>query len=489
VSPLQEHTALPTVGTGRGPRATPVLVGGVAGLLAALVAAERSPRAVLLCLLVLLVSAMAVAGRIRVFLLGLALLDIPLQWNRYYGYRSDVDSLAALAGWGISATTIALAGLYALWIAEILVQPRTAPRPRIRAVTAPVVFFVVLVASVGVAGDRTVAGFQIAMYAQVLLLLVYVASTVRTAREIRFVIVMLLVGLCLESAITLGMYASGANVHLPGLSTRTTEAVGGDALRVGGTIGSPNNAGAYFAFMFAVAAGVFLGGIRGALHRLALASCVLALIPLALTLSRGAWIACLVSLVVLAIGSRGRRVSSAGLVGLLLTLLVVLVPLHGEISQRLAGSDEGAAAGRVPLMRIAGEMIADHPFLGVGANNYVIALPRYTGGDFSAAWRSSVHDKYLLIWSEAGPGALLAFLVFVGVTIARGWRARDDPDPLVAAVGLGLAAAVAGNAVHMNFEIFAAGAPIQMLWLAGGLVAAPAFARERGIRRLEAARG
>ncbi len=83
---------------------------------------------------------------------------------------------------------------------------------------------------------------------------------------------MLLVGLCLESTITLGMYASGANVHLPGLSTRTTEAVGGDALRVGGTIGSPNNAGAYFAFMFAVAAGVFLGRIRGALHRLALAS-------------------------------------------------------------------------------------------------------------------------------------------------------------------------------------------------------------------------
>ncbi len=55
-------------------------------------------------------------------------------------------------------------------------------------------------------------------------------------------------------------------------------------------------------------------------------------------------------------------------------------------------------------------------------------------------------------------------------------------------MGLGLAAAVAGNAVHMNFEIFAAGAPIQMLWLAGGLVAAPAFARERRIRRLETAR-
>ena len=55
--------------------------------------------------------------------------------------------------------------------------------------------------------------------------------------------------------------------------------------------------------MFALAAGVFMSGQRGSLRRLALAAGVLAFVCLAFTLSRGAWIACLVSVMVLAGGA------------------------------------------------------------------------------------------------------------------------------------------------------------------------------------------
>jgi len=187
-------------------------------------------------------------------------------------------------------------------------------------------------------------------------------------------------------------------------------------------------------------------------------------------------VATVVSILVLVGGFGGRRLSPVALFALALLMAIVLVPLQGVIAERLVSSDHGAAAGRVPLIRMALEMIGDHPLLGVGANNFVIRVHEYAGGEFASAWISSVHNKYLLIWSEAGFAALLAYLVLLGTGILRGWRARLAPDPLLAGVGLGLAAAIAGHAVHSNFEIFAGGTTTEMLWLGLALLATPVFA-------------
>jgi putative inorganic carbon (HCO3(-)) transporter len=455
-------------------------VGAVLGAGAAYGAAGPAPRAELLLLLVVVPTAIAVVGDARRVLLGILLLDIPLQFNVFFGYRDDVDAMAALAGWSISATSLALAGLYAMWIAELLVVPGRASRPRLAAATVPFAFFAVLCASVLVAGDRTVASFQLSMYALMLLLFVYLASTVRRREDVHFIVVMLLAGACLEGILAMAMQFGGAGLQLPGLSTR--ESVYRGASRAGGTIGSPNMAGAYFAFMFALSGALILAtGVSRRLKRLALVASVLALVALVLTLSRGAWIACGVSILVLLRGPHGRMKWPAVL-GLALVMALALVPLREVITNRVVSSDHGAAAGRLPLIEMAWQMIVDHPLLGVGANNFVLELPRYAGGDFASVWLSSVHHKYLLIWSEAGFAALLAFVTFVGQTIVRGWRGRAAQDPLLAAVSLGLAAAVAGHAVHMNFDIFADGTPVLMLWLAAGLLASPALMDERSAR-------
>ena len=106
VSPLQQHTALPEF-----PRApdvgrvrAPVLVGGVAGLLAALVAGgARSPRAVLpLPAPVLLVSAMAVAGRDpRLFLLGLAAARHPVAGPRHHQAIATTSTASRPRRWAL----------------------------------------------------------------------------------------------------------------------------------------------------------------------------------------------------------------------------------------------------------------------------------------------------------------------------------------------------------------------------------------------------
>jgi O-antigen ligase len=463
-----------------------VAVGGVLGAGAAYGAAGPAPRVALLVLLVVVPTAIVIVGDARRVLLGILLLDIPLQFNVFFGYRDDVDAMAALAGWSVSATSLALAGLYAMWIAELLVVPGSALRPRLAAATAPFAFFAVLCASVLVAGDRTVASFQLSMYALMLLLFVYVASTVRSREDVVFIVVVLLAGACMESVLAMAMQFGGPGLQLPGLSAR--ESVYRGTSRAGGTIGSPNMAGAYFAFTFALSGALVLAAdVSRRLKRLALAASVLTLVALVLTLSRGAWIACGVSILILLRGPYGRMKWPAVL-GLLLLMALALVPLREVITNRVVSSDHGSAAGRLPLIEMAWQMIVDHPLLGVGANNFVLELPRYAGGDFSSAWLSSVHHKYLLIWSEAGFAALLAFVTFIVLTILRGWRGRRAQDPVLAAVSLGLAAAVAGHAVHMNFDIFADGTPVLLLWLAAGLLASPALTVERSARSSAAAR-
>jgi hypothetical protein len=58
----------------------------------------------------------AIVGDLRRILLAIVLLDIPFQWDKYLGYREELDQMAALGGWGVSLTTVALVGLYAIWM-------------------------------------------------------------------------------------------------------------------------------------------------------------------------------------------------------------------------------------------------------------------------------------------------------------------------------------------------------------------------------------
>jgi putative inorganic carbon (HCO3(-)) transporter len=461
------------------------LAGCLAGALAALLAKTLPPQGLVVVVLALvLLFAAASAGRLRSLLLAFVLIDIPFQWDKNFGFRQSAASLDALAGWSVSVTTIALAGLYSMWIARLLVLPERTPRPRIRAAGAGLAFVGFMFASVAVASDRTMAGFELFLLAQLLLLFVYVASTVRSERELRFVAVLLLSGLALESLVALAIYASGGGFDVAGLASHHGHAAqqAGGTRRVGGTVGSANEAGSYFAFLTVVALALFLTSEERRLKRLALGSGILGLVALVATLSRGGWIAFLVGSSVLLFGLRAPRhlrVPRKALVGVAVTFLLALAPLSGVVSARVMGSDHGAAAGRVPLMELAWRMIGDHPLQGVGANNFVVALPHYADASFSRDWVTTVHNKYLLVWSEAGIGALVAFLLFIATTIRRGWRGRHQPERLRAGLSLGLGAAVAGLAVHMNFDIFQGRPMNELLWLAAALIAAMGFMARR----------
>lgn len=429
-----------------------------------------------LLLAALLAPFVAMAVRsLRRLLLAVIVIDIPLQFDINLGWREADAQLGALGGYNLSATTIALAALYALWLAEALAGPPDVPRARVRAALPLLAYVGFTAISVLVARDTGLASFELFLLVQTFLLYVYVASTVRTPQEVRFIVGLLLVGLVMEAVLMLVINVTGANIAFLGTSTHALPGGAGTAesTRVGGTIGAPNAAGGYLAFLLGLAAGVLAAPIGSKLRRIALIGIVVGTPALVLTLSRGGWLAFVLSLVIISVSACRRGwLSPRIVVGVAIVLVVVVLPFRDALSGRLFGNDAGTARSRVPLVRLAYDIIDDNAVLGVGANNFASVIPDYAGPEFSRDWIYTVHNKYLLVWAEAGLGALLAFVWFLGSTLRRGVACARRNDPFLSPLAIALTAAVAGQTVHMFFEAYHARVQIQPLVLAAALLTA-----------------
>jgi O-antigen ligase len=117
-------------------------------------------------------------------------------------------------------------------------------------------------------------------------------------------------------------------------------------------------------------------------------------------------------------------------------------------------------------------MIGEHPILGVGLNNYSVALPQYAGPEFTGAFLSTVHNKFVLTWAETGIFALVALLAFLGAVLTAGFRLARSPDPVIAVVAIALTAGLVGQLIHMNVDIFKGRPQIQLLFLVGAVMSA-----------------
>jgi O-antigen ligase len=413
-----------------------------------------------------------VVGHVRLLLLGVILLDLAFQWDANPGYRDDAAKLGAIGGLNLSVTTLALAGLYGMWIAQSLLRPGAAPAPQIRA-ALPLLAYVGLTAlSVTWARDAGLGWYETALLVQLALLFVYVASTIRTRAEVQFLVVVLLAGLVVESLLIAAAFHTGESFNFAGLSTHnsTFDARG---FRPAGTLGSPNSAGAYLALMLLPAAAVLLTKLHPGTRILAGVALGAGLYALIVTQSRGSWMALAFGMLLLfGVAVRERWLTGSVAMWIAVAVAVIGVLGGGLVLQRLTGDDQGAAESRVPLMRLAEKVIRDNPVLGVGANNFPVVIEEYAGPEMSGGFIYTVHNKYLLVWSEAGLAALVAFLWFLGSAFVRGWRCSLAGDPLLSPLALGLTAAIAGRSVAMLVDLFRGRADMQPLILFAGLLVA-----------------
>ncbi len=410
---------------------------------------------------------------VRRFLLMVLLLDVPLQVGMHLWNREAAGEMGSLSGLNLSATTVALALLYLSSAIEYL-GSHDRRRPALRYSLPLCVYVAIAVISSLFARDLSLSAFELFLFAQTLLLFLYVANWVRSGEDLLFVVNLLLAGFVIESLLMLWLAYRGSGFDLVGMSARLdVDMLDGGLPRVGGSVGGPNGAGAYLAVMLGVAAGVLMSGAT--LRNKLLAGCGFALGVMALltTYSRGGWTATAVAVGLVGfVTLRSRPQARKWIAAAVIILCLALAIKHSAVSARLFSDDHDAAYSRVPLLTIAYRIIADHPILGVGANNYASVMDNYISGEFISGFVYTVHNRYLLIWAETGTLGLLAYLWFLLSTLRQGWRCWKVGDNLLSPIALGLTAALAGHMVHMNLEAFRGRPLTQLPWLLAALIAA-----------------
>jgi putative inorganic carbon (HCO3(-)) transporter len=419
-----------------------------------------------------------ISGNVRRLLLAVTLVDIPFQVDTHLGYRLEPAELGALGGWNVSLTTVALTALYAMWLAELLARGHGRADPAVGASLPPAAYLAFVGLSTLVAADATLASFELVLLLQMFLLYLYLVSSLRTRRDIVFVVTMLLAGLAAEGLVMVGSRAIGQTFSVAGILGRADvgAAAQGQLDRLGGTIGSANAAASYLSLLLSSALGVLLTPLERWRKGLALLALAVGGIALILTLSRGGWTAFALSAALFCLLALGRGwlpptvpLVFAGV------LVAAILPFQDAIVSRLVEDDHGSAHSRLPLMTLALRIIADHPLLGVGANNFALVMLDYATPDFSdygGEWLYVVHNRYLLVWAETGVGGLVAFVWFLLATLRAGWRGWRLGDRLLSPLALGLAAALVGHAVHLSVDLFSGRPQAQTLWVCAALMVA-----------------
>src|SRR5262245_35094031 len=137
----------------------------------------------------------AIVGRLRELLLAIIILDIPLRLDINLGFREEMAKMGALGGFDVSATTLCLGVLYLLWFGEFVCKQGPRLSPKIRESLPMMGYIAAVVPSLLFAADIGLAFFQIWLLLEMLLLYIYVVSTVQSRQELVFLITLLLASL------------------------------------------------------------------------------------------------------------------------------------------------------------------------------------------------------------------------------------------------------------------------------------------------------
>jgi O-antigen ligase len=238
--------------------------------------------------------------------------------------------------------------------------------------------------------------------------------------------------------------------------------------RTSGGSGAINQYACYIMIIFFISLGLGMAARRWAARLFFFGCAAYFLLGIGLTYTRGAYIATLAGLAVLAIAGGWRM--RAGLVAASIAAYLLVPPL---IWARLNFNDNSTAE-RVDYLRTATAAIQSYPWLGGGwGSNFVLvanhAVPANSAGDLPF-W----HDDYLIVATQVG---LPGLVVFLWIWVALIWVCvlayrRAPPGPSRTYLLALLAAAIAffvQASTEMLFWNIETG---PVLWLVAGLLCA-----------------
>ncbi len=352
--------------------------------------------------------AMIVADLRKLLLAGIVFaIPIALDINVKHLFENQ----AGAATMGISLRDILTLMLLLWWIVDFVAagNKRFHFFPRI---TIPALCYLeVCILSLLWAPRTDLAVLEIVHMSKILLMYFVVANLLFNTDDVRFMLWALVGTVLLESSLAILQFTTGRSLALDLFGEMQVRIEEFSRLeRVGGTLGHPNRLAMYLEFLLPLCFGLSLLEQKRSLKLAAGLIFALGLAAMILTGSRGGWIAVAFSLLIFFIWLvRNRHLSLWSVFKLAVFFVLIacclLLVFYEKIEQRLFGEDYNSAISRIPMFQIAWSIIKDHPFGGVGINNYAVNMREYNdtliGRRFKTISRP-VHNMYLLVAGETG---------------------------------------------------------------------------------------
>lgn len=202
-----------------------------------------------------------------------------------------------------------------------------------------------------------------------------------------------------------------------------------------------------------------------------------------LSLARGSWIALIVGIgIIILLAWKNWEVSErksyfAAIGGLVLLGSLVLAPFGSRIYERLTTDDGNSAAVRIPLMKVAWNIIEDNPLIGIGLSGYRTEMYRYddTKEHVTQIFPGTVHNSFAHITAEIGiPGGIL-FILLLLLGAFECWQTMIARDKLLFALALGAFAGIVAYAISALKEPGGLGStrpPVRTLFILLGFIMA-----------------
>ena len=224
--------------------------------------------------------------------------------------------------------------------------------------------------------------------------------------------------------------------------------------------GSPNNLALYMERILPLGLAVaFWGHARWRRWSYALGSLAVAA-ALFFTYSRGSWFLAVPAAFMALILLRGARLRWL-LLGLLLIALLTLLPLIGtERLRTLLDTERGTTFLRLSLWRAAIQMLRDHPWWGIGLDNFLYYYGDYIqpGAEIDR-WLSHPHNLVLDFWLRLGIGGVVLLMALLGGFFRRAGRAyrsyyvEGDMRAMLLGLIAGMVALIAHGLVDSSYFV------------------------------------
>ena len=380
--------------------------------------------------------------------------------------------------------------LYVLWIGAGGFRSQIAAALRRREFLIPLVGSLAVLPSIVVATDLHLTLAELVRMAWMYALFLYVALRVRTRREVVMLVAAFCVIAAVQCVIAVLQWRTGSSLGLSFLGEESSLGIrtvddSTDVPRPTGTVVHPIFLAALLApiGLITLSLAIVLRETKWRLMLLAVSGT--AFLPIVLTQARASLVATAIAVVAVGIWMLRRRHLTWRPVWVSVAIVVVLgfaffEPISQKVSDNLGTSQfELEIESRLQLNEVALAMIGDSPIVGQGLNQFETVEPLYdTFGLLFAG--NPVHNIYLLVAAETGLIGLVGFLALYLTAFAQALRSARSKDPVLIAVGAGIAAALVFFAVEelLSFALRQE-MPLTLFWILFGLaVACARIARE-----------